>query len=90
MKPSDDALVTVEDLSVTLGGKAILQHLHTRIPRGQITALIGLNGSGKTTFLRAIWARCRTPDGWFFTAATIIAPGIRKRSATFRNGCFLI
>jgi iron complex transport system ATP-binding protein len=54
MKPSDDALVTVEDLSVTLGGKAILQHLHTRIPRGQITALIGLNGSGKTTFLRAI------------------------------------
>jgi zinc transport system ATP-binding protein len=54
MKPSDGALVTVEDLSVTLGGKAILQHLHTRIPRGQITALIGLNGSGKTTFLRAI------------------------------------
>ncbi|MCS7167846.1 MAG: metal ABC transporter ATP-binding protein [Gemmatales bacterium] len=49
-----EALVTISDLNVTLGGKQILQHLHTWIPRGRITALIGLNGSGKTTLLRAI------------------------------------
>lgn len=54
MTSAGDALVTVEDLCVSLGGKPILQHLHTRIPRGQVTALIGLNGSGKTTFLRAL------------------------------------
>jgi zinc transport system ATP-binding protein len=49
-----EALVVISDLCVTLGGKPILQHLNTRIPRGKVTALIGLNGSGKTTLLRAI------------------------------------
>ncbi|MCS7016131.1 MAG: metal ABC transporter ATP-binding protein [Gemmatales bacterium] len=48
------ALVTIRDLCVSLGGKRILHHLNTWIPRGKITALIGLNGSGKTTLLRAL------------------------------------
>lgn len=48
------ALVTITDLCVTLGGKRILQHLNMWVPRGKVTALIGLNGSGKTTLLRAI------------------------------------
>lgn len=47
-------LLEVKDLSVSLGGKFILSKLHARVPRGQISALIGLNGSGKTTFLRAL------------------------------------
>ena len=51
---ASSALVTIRDLGVTLGGKQILQHLTTQIPRGKVTALIGLNGSGKTTLLRAI------------------------------------
>jgi zinc transport system ATP-binding protein len=47
-------LVTVRDLWVHLGGKAILRGLDAGLGRGQITALIGLNGSGKTTFLRCL------------------------------------
>lgn len=47
-------LLVVENLSVDLGGKSILKNLSARIPRGQISALIGLNGSGKTTFLKAL------------------------------------
>jgi zinc transport system ATP-binding protein len=47
-------LVTVHNLSVCLGGNAILRRVNAHLTRGRITALIGLNGSGKTTMLRAI------------------------------------
>jgi zinc transport system ATP-binding protein len=47
-------LIRVQDLHVTLGGLEILRGLTANIMRGKITALIGLNGSGKTTFLRAL------------------------------------
>jgi zinc transport system ATP-binding protein len=49
-----EPLVTVNNLSVALGGVSILSNLSTQIGRGRITALIGLNGSGKTTLLRAL------------------------------------
>jgi zinc transport system ATP-binding protein len=47
-------LLSIRDLAVTLGGRAVLNGITTSIARGKITALIGLNGSGKTTMLRAI------------------------------------
>jgi zinc transport system ATP-binding protein len=49
-----DALVTLRDLRVDLGGNPILRGVSADIARGKVTALIGLNGSGKTTLLRAI------------------------------------
>ena len=49
-----DSLLRVRDLHVTLGGVPILRGLSANIARGRISALIGLNGSGKTTFLRAL------------------------------------
>lgn len=47
-------LVAIRDLSVTLGGNPILRRVTADIARGKITALIGLNGCGKTTLLRAV------------------------------------
>ncbi len=47
-------LIEAHDLHVTLGGVPVLRGLDVRIGRGKISALIGLNGSGKTTFLRAL------------------------------------
>ncbi len=51
MKPD---LVTIKDLSVTLGGNPILRGVQASLARGKITALIGLNGAGKSTLLRAL------------------------------------
>ncbi|MFO0967765.1 MAG: ATP-binding cassette domain-containing protein [Gemmataceae bacterium] len=48
------SLVTIRDLHVTLGDTPILRGLRADLVRGRITALMGLNGSGKTTFLRAL------------------------------------
>jgi zinc transport system ATP-binding protein len=49
-----DALIRARDVHVQLGGKEILRGVTASLDRGRITALIGQNGSGKTTFLRAI------------------------------------
>ena len=47
-------LIQIRNLRVEQGGNVILRGVNTDIPRGKITALIGLNGSGKTTLLRAL------------------------------------
>lgn len=51
---SSASLIDIENLSVTLGQHRVIHNLKCQVLRGQITALIGLNGSGKTTFLRAL------------------------------------
>ena len=46
--------LAVEDLSVTLGGKTVVDALSAEVGEGEWVALIGPNGAGKTTALRAI------------------------------------
>ncbi|MCU7726140.1 ABC transporter ATP-binding protein [Actinoplanes sp. KI2] len=47
-------ILSVRDLSVRIGGSHILQGVSFDVPRTGITALLGRNGVGKTTTLRAI------------------------------------
>jgi zinc transport system ATP-binding protein len=47
-------LLTIHNLHVRLGGHEILHGIDAELERGRITALIGLNGSGTSTFLRAL------------------------------------
>ena len=44
----------VEELSVSLGGKPILSNLSANFKGGQFTAILGPNGTGKTTLLKAM------------------------------------
>lgn len=46
--------ITVGGLKLTLGGKTIQENLNFNLPGGKITALVGRNGSGKTTIFRAL------------------------------------
>jgi Fe-S cluster assembly ATPase SufC len=43
-------LVGVRNLSLTLNGKKILDHLNVDFQEGHIHALVGPNGAGKSTF----------------------------------------
>jgi len=48
------ALLDVRDLHVRLGGSHVLQGVTFEVPEGAVTALLGRNGVGKTTTLRAL------------------------------------
>jgi branched-chain amino acid transport system ATP-binding protein len=48
------ALLEVRDLQVHLGQSHVLQGVSFDVPEGGVTALLGRNGVGKTTTLRAI------------------------------------
>lgn len=49
-----DALVRVEHLGVSLEGREVLNDVSFDIRPGEFTGLIGANGTGKTTLLRAL------------------------------------
>ncbi len=60
--------LTVRGLCLTRGARAILQGVNLEARGGEIVALMGLSGSGKTTILRVI-AGLETPDAGEITAA---------------------
>lgn len=47
-------IVAVQNLHVSIGGSHILQGVSFSVPVGGVTALLGRNGVGKTTTLRAL------------------------------------
>ena len=48
------SLVQVEDLSVRYGASTVLSKVSLRVEPGEIVTIVGPNGSGKTSLLRAI------------------------------------
>jgi branched-chain amino acid transport system ATP-binding protein len=52
--PATEALLSVRDLRVTIGQAQILHGVSFDIKKGGITGVLGRNGVGKTTTLRAI------------------------------------
>lgn len=47
-------IIKVDHLSVRYDGQVILKDLSLEIQKGEIVAVVGPNGSGKTTFIRAV------------------------------------
>ena len=62
------AALTVTGLRLKRGTREILRGIDLRAAAGEIVALMGLSGSGKTTILRVI-AGLETPDAGDITAA---------------------
>ncbi len=51
---ADADLLSISGLRAGYGGKPVLQGVDLAIPRGEITAVIGRNGVGKSTLIKAI------------------------------------
>ncbi len=56
-------MLNVEDIHVHYGGIHALKGLNISIPEGQIVTLIGANGAGKSSLLRAIAGLVKTSQG---------------------------
>jgi len=56
-------MLTIEDLHVHYGGIHAVQGVNIRIPRGAIVTLIGANGAGKSSAIRAVAGLARNARG---------------------------
>ncbi len=56
-------MITLEDFSIGFGDRRLLDSVSTTFAGGRLTALIGRNGTGKSTLLRAIAGLNRSYSG---------------------------
>lgn len=59
----DNPLLTFDDVSLGYGRALVLEHLSFHICAGEFLGVVGPNGSGKTTILRAILGLIRARKG---------------------------
>ncbi len=61
--PTDDAFLTIKDLTIAFGGVVAVSDLHLDVPQGALISLIGPNGAGKTTLFNCIGGLYRPDQG---------------------------
>ncbi len=97
MNDATDNLIEIRDLDYTRGRRQIFKELNITIKRGQITAIMGPSGTGKTTLLSLITRQLRPDRG------SILVDGIdvlalnqkelylfrRRFGMLFQNGALL-
>ena len=57
------SLIAVENLSLRYGARTVLSDVSLRVERAEIVTIVGPNGSGKTSLLRAIIGAVRPAKG---------------------------
>ncbi len=70
-------MIEVDDLRFSTAGRVIFDGLSLRVPRGQITAIMGPSGTGKTTLLRMITGQLRPAGGRVLVDGQNV-PGLRR------------
>ncbi len=76
--------VSVDDLSVGYGARAVLEGVDLAVERGSIVAVLGPSGCGKTTLLRSIAGLLRVSAGSIRIGGREVSP--RHRFTYSRRG----
>ncbi|HEY5834562.1 metal ABC transporter ATP-binding protein [Streptomyces sp.] len=71
-----DTVVELRDASASLGARPVLRGVDLTVGRGEVVALLGANGSGKSTAVRAVVGQVRLTSGTWELFGT---PGARFR-----------
>ena len=56
-------MLTISELDVSIGATPILRGINLTVPTGNMCGLIGRNGAGKTTFMRAVMGALDAQQG---------------------------
>ncbi|NHC14758.1 anchored repeat-type ABC transporter ATP-binding subunit [Motilibacter sp. E257] len=67
--------LSVEDVSVELGGRLVLQQARLSVDKGELVGLLGPNGAGKTTLLRTVLGLLRPVGGRVAVEGRTAKPG---------------
>ncbi len=63
MTDSQSTAISLKDVTVRLGGRTILEDFNLDVPAGQVTAVMGPSGAGKTTVLRLATGQLKPDAG---------------------------
>lgn len=76
-----EAILKINDLKVNYGGIEAVKGISFDVPAGEIITLIGANGAGKSSTLRAIAGLVKPASGNIALKATISPARIRPLSS---------
>ena len=78
-------MIELRDFSIGYGSRTLLREVNATVPKGTLTALIGRNGTGKSTLLRTIAGLNRNYSGGILLdgrpAADMNAPEMARKLA---------
>ncbi|KXG87726.1 ABC transporter ATP-binding protein [Agrobacterium bohemicum] len=72
-------MMILEEVSIERGGQAVVQQLSARLAAGQVHAVIGPNGTGKTTLLRAMFGDLPLANGSIRVGDRTLRAGEKNR-----------
>ena len=82
------AYLSIDDLTVSYGATRVLDHVSLDVERGEMIALLGSSGCGKTTLLRSIAGFIRPDSGAIRVAGkdiTVLPPEKRNTAMMFQS-----
>ncbi len=79
------SILDIDDLRLNRGSREVLRGVTLRVERGELIALMGLSGGGKTTVLRAIAALEPFDGGTIDVGGVVLQAGHAPSRATLRE-----
>ncbi len=79
MTDTDSILLKVQDLSVSYGAGPVVNQVNLDVERGAVVALLGANGAGKSSTLRAIAGLESSQGSLYFDGQDISKTSYRER-----------
>jgi len=78
-------MMELQNIAIRRGGQTIMHGVSTRLSPGQIHAVIGPNGTGKTTLLRAVFGELPLETGTIRLGTRALVAGQKSRLAEWRE-----